>query len=144
MVERGSTPNEPNGEGFLDPSEDAIPGIDSLEAPVQTPGSEGPSSELKNTFREEGPKTTDEEEEENDPQFECGVLVCLLPGGEGVRFQALTGPEYARETTLTDLNMMANHLSDHTQAVMTGTQVLNLLQQSGMGKKVRLTKGIRR
>lgn len=138
MEEGGTTPDETNGIHSLEEDEPA-PAIDPLKSPAS---SEGPSG-LRNTYRNEDPtdetEEDEEEEDESNPQFECGIILCLLPGGGGVRFEPLTGPEYARAAGLTDLNMLANHLADHTRAVMAGTQVSQMI-----GKKVRIGKGIRR
>jgi len=81
-----------------------------------------------------------EEIETPEPKYVCGVVVSLLPGGNGVQFDLLNSQDYSRRASLTDLNMMANHLADHTRAVMTSAQIVEIIQQQSIMQSIRSKK----
>lgn len=79
------------------------------------------------------------EDVEVEIKYDCGLLLMMIPNGGGLEFKPIDPqdrPEFARVPTLTDLNMMAHHLADHSLILMNSGKTAEVVAQI-MGKKVR-------
>lgn len=83
-----------------------------------------------------------ESDEVDEPEFTCGLFLALRRDGQGVQFQVIEDSQMERKATIQDINMMANHLTDHTRALMTTSQVINALENNkirkGIGRNLRV------
>lgn len=75
-------------------------------------------SEVTTEDESEVPET----EEEVEPTYVCGWMVALRKDGNGIQFDPIQNNDFERVGTLTDLNMVSNHLADHTRAIMAASR----------------------
>lgn len=92
-------------------------------------------------FKPEGTSEPGEVEEEEIPEYVCGILIYQLPDGQALFLEPIDGPHVSRRPTIDDLISIAAHFSGHVNGVAQASKVMDVLVNAGIVQKPRNSKG---